>query len=135
MGESRGLTGPGGSTDQTLRIAFIGELLLAIGSLIYSIATAGFGVFVLWTRESQQEPAAALFIGVLASAVAAVLLALAPVHLMAARKIKSRKSHTFCLVTAGIAVITPTCAPIGTIIGALLLFLLLKADVKKAFQD
>ena len=50
---------------------------------------------------------------------------------LAARSIKQRKRHTFCLVVAGV---TCLMAPLGTVLGVFSIIVLVRDSVKELFQ-
>lgn len=50
---------------------------------------------------------------------------------IAGRRIRQRRSHTFCLVIAGIVCM---CIPVGTILGVLTIMLLVRPPVKELFD-
>lgn len=58
-------------------------------------------------------------------------LTLAGLLVMAGRRLKQRRSHTFCLVVAGL-----TCMnmPLGTVLGVFTLVALMRPGVKEAFN-
>ena len=67
---------------------------------------------------------------VFASAFILFGLAMAVLLTMAGRRLKQRRSHTFCLVVAGIACIN---MPLGTVLGVFTLVVLSRPGVRDAF--
>lgn len=72
-----------------------------------------------------------IFIG-FATAFIAFGLALAALLVMAGRRLKQRRSHTFCAVVAGLACLN---MPLGTVLGVFTLVVLTRPGVREAFDN
>ncbi len=92
------------------------------------------GIVILSGAFDGAESRPPRFLGILLAAVAACCIlagwALAAAMIVAGRRLRGRKSHTYCLVVAGIE-----CAviPFGTVLGIFTILLLMKDSVKTLF--
>ncbi len=92
------------------------------------------GIAILSGSFDGAESRPPRFLGIFFVAVAAGCIlagwALATAMIVAGRKLRARKSHTYCLVVAGIE-----CAviPFGTVLGIFTILLLMKDSVKALF--
>ncbi|MGL6289634.1 MAG: hypothetical protein ACRC2H_02990 [Silanimonas sp.] len=71
-----------------------------------------------------------LFVGI-ASALIALGMTLAALLAIAGRRLKQRRSHTFCLVVAGVSCMN---MPLGTVLGVFTLVVLTRPGVREAFE-
>jgi branched-subunit amino acid ABC-type transport system permease component len=120
--------------------------LLSIFHYIAAGLTALFGCFPLmhvaigilmltgaFDTDSEEMPAgliAALFIA-LPALFSLGLWIIALLTLLAGRKLAKKRSHTFCLVVAGVECL---CMPIGTVLGVFTIITLTKPGVKEVFD-
>jgi hypothetical protein len=114
----------------TALFALFPVLHLAMGIWMVS---GGFPEPAATSGETPMDPQVfGWFFVALASFLIVCGLALAALLAVAGRRLKQRRSHTFCLVVAGLACLN---MPLGTVLGVFTLVVLTRPDVRQAFGN
>lgn len=116
-------------TERHLDLLAIGHYVVAgLTALLACLPILHFGIGLVMGLRQQWF---GLFLAALSGAMIAIGFAWAICTLVAGRRLAQRRSHTFCIVIAGL---NCTLFPFGTVLGVFTLLVLLKPEVKVRFN-